>query len=154
MADIMRGTQPQLQPQPQRITEVQEGFCANRGAIASIGFLAGWLPVNCCSLGLVPAVLSGLGFGTAYFALGNTILFGLGWTPIWAVVSIAIVLIASYFVTRPAFAHYPREVARRSFLRTAGLMGLMAGVTFILWTEVVMPLLFIWGVPMGAFFHH
>lgn len=156
MANTFKGTrlQPQPQPQPVPVTGVQEGFCANRGAIASLGFLAGWLPVNCCSIGLVPAVLSGLGFGTAYFAMGKTILFGLGWTPIWALASIIIVLIASYFVARPAFVHYSREVAIHSYWKTAGLMGLAAGITFILWTELVMPLLFVWGVPMGALFHH
>src|SRR5947209_2570418 len=150
MTDTIRGPQlqPQPQPQPVPLTGVQEGFCANRGAIASLGFLAGWLPVNCCSLGLVPALLSGLGFGSAYFALGNTVLFGLGWTPIWALVSVILVLIASYFVARPAFVNYSREVANRSYWRTAGFMGLAAGITFILWTELVMPLLFVFGVPM------
>ena len=153
MADYINDTQLQPEPQPIPGTGVQEGFSANRGAIASIGFFAGWLPVSCCSLGLLPAILSGLGVGTAYFAMGNTILFGLGWTPIWALVSIGLILIASYFVVRPAFAHYSREVVVRSYWRTAGFMGLTAGITFILWTEVVMPLLFIWGVPMGALFH-
>ncbi len=152
MADTMNGVQPQpqLQPQPVPRTGMQEGFCANRGSIASMGFLAGWLPINCCTLGLVPAVFSGLGLGSVYFALGNTMLFGLGWTPIWAVASIVIVLIASYFVARPAFTHYSREVAVRSYWKTAGLMGLTAGLSFILWMELVMPLLFILGVPMGA----
>ncbi len=156
MADILKGTQLQPQPQPQPVprTGVQEGFCANRGAIASLGFLAGWLPVNCCSLGLVPALLSGLGLGTAYFAVGNNLLFGLGWTPIWALVSIVLVLIASYFVARPAFAGYSREVAIHSYWKTAGLMGLAAGITFILWTELVMPVMFSAGVPMGALFPH
>lgn len=153
MADILREAQLQTQPQPIPRTGIQEGFCANRGAIASLGFLAGWLPVNCCSIGLVPAVLSGLGFGSAYFALGSTVLFGLGWTPIWAAISIVLVLIATYFVVRPVFTHYSRDVARRTYWRTAGLMGLAAGITFILWTELVMPLLFVWGVPMGALFH-
>ncbi|GAC1342176.1 MAG: hypothetical protein NVSMB27_00700 [Ktedonobacteraceae bacterium] len=154
MADIIDGTQlqPQPQPQPAPRTGVQEGFCVNRGALASLGFLAGWLPVNCCSIGLVPAILSGLGVGSAYFAAGNTLLFGLGWTPIWGLVSIAIVLIASYFMVRPAFAHYSRDVAIRSYWKTAGLMGLAAGITFILWTELVMPILFTLGVPMGALF--
>jgi|GEM_PF-6818179 len=155
MADFMGSVQPQPQPKPQAVprTEMQEGFCANRGAITSLGFLAGWLPVNCCSLGLVPAILGGFGLATGYFALGNTILFGLGWTPIWALVSIVIVLIASYFITRPAFVGYSREVAVRSYWRTAGLMGLAAGITFILWTELVMPIMFTLGVPMGALFH-
>jgi hypothetical protein len=154
MADTIDGArlQPQPQPQPAPRTEVQEGFCVNRGALVSIGFLAGWLPVSCCSLGLVPALLSGLGVGTAYFAMGNTLLFGLGWTPIWGLVSIAIVLLASYFMVRPAFARYSRDVAMRSFWKTAGLMGLAAGITFILWTELVMPVLFSLGVPMGALF--
>lgn len=153
MDEYINDTKLQPQPQPIQATGVQEGFCTNHGAIASIGFFAGWLPVSCCSLGLVPALLSGLGVGSAYFAMGNTIFFGLGWTPVWALVSIVLVLIASYFIVRPAFAHYSREVVVRSYWRTAGLMGLAAGITFILWTEVVMPLLFIWGVPMGALFH-
>lgn len=155
MADMMQGPQlqPQTQPQPMQRTEVQEGFCANRGAIASMGFLAGWLPISCCSIGLVPAIFTGLGFGTAYFALGNTLLFGLGWTPIWALFSVILVLIASYFVVRPAFTHYSREIAIHSYWRTAALMGLIAGITFILWMELIMPLLFLLGVPMGALFH-
>ncbi len=154
MADTVKGTQlqPQIQPQPVPLPGVQEGFCVNRGAVASIGFFAGWLPVTCCSIGLVPAVLTGLGLGSAYFAVGKTLLFGLGWTPILALFSIAIVLIASYFVVRPAFASYSREVATRSYWRTAALMGLVAGVTFILWMELIMPLLFLLGVPMGALF--
>src|SRR5579859_7659075 len=117
MADTIDGArlQPQPQPQPAPRTGVQEGFCVNRGALVSLGFLAGWLPVSCCSLGLVPALLSGLGVGTAYFAMGNTLLFGLGWTPIWGLVSIAIELLASYFMVRPAFARYSRDVAMRSF---------------------------------------
>ncbi len=150
MADIMKRAQPQPQPVPR--TGVQEGFCVNRGSIASLGFLAGWLPISCCSLGLVPAVLTGLGLGSAYFALNKTLLFGLGWTPIWGLLSVVLVMIASYFVIRPAFAHYSREVAIRSYWKTAGLMGLAAGITFILWMELVMPLLFILGVPMGALF--
>ncbi len=153
MADILKDIQLQPQPQPIPRTGIQEGFCANRGAIASLGFLAGWLPVNCCSIGLVPAVLSGLGFGSAYFALGKTVLFGLGWTPIWAAISIVLILIATYFMVRPVFTHFSRDVATRTYWRTAGLMGLAAGITFILWTELVMPLLFVWGVPMGALFH-
>ena len=154
MADIMRESQLQPQPQPQPLprTGVQEGLCVNRGAIASMGFLAGWLPINCCSIGLVPAVFSGLGFGTAYFALGNTMLLGLGWTPIWAVISIALVMIASYFLTRRAFATHSREVATRFYWRTSGLMLLAAGLSFIIWMELIMPLLFISGVPMGALF--
>lgn len=151
MADIMK--QPQVQPQPVPVTGVQEGFCVNRGTIASIGFIAGWLPISCCSIGLVSAVFTGLGFGTAYFALGKTLLFGLGWTPIWGLVSVALVLIASYFIARPAFAIYSREVAVRSYWKTAGLMGLAAGISFILWMELIMPLLFLFGVPMGALFH-
>ncbi len=151
MADMMR--QPQAQPQPVPVTGVQEGFCVNRGAIASVGFIAGWLPINCCSLGLVPAVFTGLGFGSAYFALGKTVLFGLGWTPIWALFSVVLVLVASYFVARPAFATYSREVAVRSYWKTAGLVGLAAGISFILWMELIMPLLFLLGVPMGALFH-
>jgi len=152
MADTMKGTQvqPQTQPQPVPLLGVQEGFCVNRGAIASIGFLAGWLPVTCCSIGVVPAVLTGLGLGSAYFAVGKTLLFGLGWTPILALFSIAIVLIAGYFVVRPAFASHSREVATRSYWKTVALMGLVAGVTFILWMELIMPLLFLLGVPMGA----
>jgi hypothetical protein len=151
MADIMKGTQlqpqPQLQPLPK--TGVQEGFCVNRGTIASVGFLAGWLPVNCCSLGLVPAVLSGFGLGSAYFAAGKTLLFGLGWTPIWGLVSIALILAVSYFVVRPTFAAYPRDIAMRAYWRTVGYMGLAAGITFVAWMELIMPILFILGVPMG-----
>jgi|SRR5579884_155352 hypothetical protein len=151
MADIMK--QPQVQPQPVPVTGVQEGFCVNRGTIASVGFIAGWLPISCCSIGLVPAVFTGLGFGTAYFALGKTLLFGLGWTPIWGLVSVALVLVASYFIARPAFATYSREVAVRSYWKTADLMGLAAGISFILWMELIMPLLFLFGVPMGALSH-
>ncbi|GAC1350472.1 MAG: hypothetical protein NVSMB27_33310 [Ktedonobacteraceae bacterium] len=149
MADTQ--LKPQPQPQPVPLTGVQEGFCANRGAIASIGFLAGWLPVTCCSIGVVPAVLTGFGLGTAYFAMGKTMLFGLGWTPLLALVSVAIVLAASYFVARPAFTGgYPRGVAVRSYWKTAGYMALAAGIAFILWMELIMPLLFLLGVPMGA----
>jgi hypothetical protein len=152
MADIMKGMQPQpqTQPQPVPVTGVQEGYCVNRGTIASWGFLAGWLPVNCCTLGLVPAVLSGLGLGSAFFAANKTILFGLGWMPIMGLVSVALILVVSYFVVRPAFATYPREVAIRSYWRTAGYIGLAAGITFVLWMELIMPLLFLLGVPMGA----
>lgn len=149
MADTQFQTKPQPQPVP--YTGVQEGFCANRGAIASIGFLAGWLPVTCCTIGVVPAVFTGLGVGTAYFAVGNTMFFGLGWTPILALVSVAIVLAASYFVARPAFrGGYSREVAVRAYWKTAGYMGLAAGIAFILLMELIMPLLFLLGVPMGA----
>lgn len=152
MADVIKGTQLEPQPQPQPIpkTGVQEGFCVNRGTIASVGFLAGWLPVNCCTLGLVPAVLSGLGLGSAYFAAGKTLLFGLGWMPIWGLVSVALILAVSYFVVRPAFATYPRDMAVRAYWRTAGYMGLAAGITFVAWMELIMPILFILGVPMGV----
>lgn len=154
MADNIAGLQVQPQPQFLPRAGVQEGPQLNRGACASVGFLAGWLPVNCCSLGLVPAILSGLGIGTAYFATGKTILFGLGWTPIWAAVSVIFILGVSRLVARPAFATHSREIAVRNYWRTAGYMGLAAGITFIVWTELVMPLLFVLGVPMGALFHH
>ena len=155
MEDSIRSTQMQPQPQPQPIplTGVQEGYCVNRGAVMSIGFLAGWLPVTCCSIGVVPAILTGLGVGSAYFAAGNGMFFGLGWTPILALVSVAIVLVSSYFIVRPARATYSREVVTRSYWRTAGIMALVGGVTFILWMELIMPLLFILGVPMGALNH-
>lgn len=155
MDDTKEGTwlQPQAQPQPVPLTGIQEGFCVNQGAVMSIGFFVGWLPVTCCSIGVVPAIFTGLGVGSAYFAAGNGMFFGLGWTPILALVSAAIVLIASYFIVRPAFAGYSREVAVRSYWRTAGIMGLVGGVTFILWMELIMPILFILGVPMGALFH-
>ena len=140
--------QPQAQPAPQ--TGVQEGYCVNRGALMSIGFLAGWLPVTCCSIGVVPAIFTGLGVGSAYFAAGNGMFFGLGWTPVLGLVSVAIVLIASYIIVRPAYAGYSREVANRSYWRTVGIMALVGGVTFILFMELVMPILFILGLPMGA----
>ncbi len=151
MDNIMKGTQPQPQTQPQSfpLTGVQEGFCANRGAIASIGFLAGWVSFNCPIIGLMPVVLTGLGFGSAYVALDKTLLFGLGWAPIWALFAVVVVLVASYFVARPAFTHYSREVAIHSYWKTAGLMGLTAGLSFILWWQLILPLVFILGVPMG-----
>jgi hypothetical protein len=155
MEDSIRGTQlqPQTQPQPAPQTGVQEGYCVNRGAVMSIGFLAGWLPVTCCSIGVVPAIFTGLGVGSAYFAAGKGLFFGLGWTPILALLSVVIVLASSYFIVRPAYARYSREVATRSYWRTAGIMALVGGVTFILWMELIMPLLFLLGVPMGALFH-
>ena len=143
--------QPQAQSVPQ--TGVQEGYCVNRGAVVSIGFFAGWLPVTCCSIGVVPALFTGFGVGSAYFAAGKGLFFGLGWTPVLALVSVAIVLVSSYFIVRPAFASYSREVAIRSFWRTAGIMALVGGITFILWMELIMPILFLLGVPMGALFH-
>jgi hypothetical protein len=51
---------------------------------------------------------------------------------------------------RPAFATHSREVVTRAYWRTAGYMGLVAGLTFILWMELIMPILFLIGVPMGA----
>ena len=98
----------------------------------------------------MPVVVAGLGFGSAYAALDKTLLFGLGWAPILALFSVVVVLVASYFVARPAFTHYSREVAIRSYWKTAGLMGLTAGLTFILWWQLILPLVFILGVPMGG----
>lgn len=143
---------PEAKPQPTRLPAVQEGLRVNRGACAAGGALAGWIPLSCCSIGPVGAIATGMGFGTAYFAANNTLFFGLGWTPIWALVMAGFVLVASYVVARPAFANYPRDVATRHFWRTAGFMGLAGGITFILWMEVIMPILFIGGVPMGALF--
>lgn len=144
--------QPQARPQAAPRPVVREGFCANRGAIASMGFLAGWLPVNCCSVGLVPAIASGLGLGSGYFALNKTLFFGLGWTPVWALIGLGFVLVASRVMTRRAFVSLPREIAVRSYWRTAGLTALAAGLTFIAWTELVMPLMYMFGVPMGSLF--
>src|SRR5579859_6526595 len=117
-------SRPQTQPEPRTLpkTGVQDVPQLKRGAIASTAFLAGWLPINCCSLGLTPAVATGLGLGTAYFAIGKNLMFGLGWTPVWALVSIAIVLLTSLVISRPVFAAYPREVSARYYWRTAGYM--------------------------------
>ena len=145
--------QPQTLPRSAPVTTIQEDFQANAGAVASIGFFAGWLPVTCCSVGLVPAILTGSGLGTAYFAAGNGLLFGLGWTGVLALVSVGIILVASLVIVRPAFARLPREVAVRSYWRTAGRIGLVGGLTFIVWMEVIMPVLYALGMPMGALFH-
>lgn len=152
---LEHGAQAQAQPQTRGApsTHIQEDFRPNRGAVASVGFFAGWLPVTCCSVGLVPAILSGLGLGTAYFAAGKTLLFGFGWTGVLALVSVAIILVASLLIARPAFANLPREIAVRAYWRTAGWIGLAAGLTFIVWMEVVMPVLYALGVPMGSLFH-
>lgn len=147
-------SRPEPRPEPRSLprTGVQDAPQLKRGAIASIAFLTGWLPISCCSLGLTPAIMTGLGLGTAYFAMGNHLMFGLGWTPVWALVAIGIVLIASLVLSRPVFAAYPREVSTRYYWRTAGYMLLASGLVFILWMEVIMPVLFILGVPMGALF--
>ena len=145
---------PRTQPQPRSLprTGLREAPALKRGSIASMAFLAGWLPINCCSLGLTPAVITGLGLGTGYYAIGKNLFFGLGWTPVLAFVAIGGVLLASLVISRPVFAAYPREVSSRYYWRTAGYMLLASGLVFILWMEVIMPLLFILGVPMGSLF--
>ena len=145
---------PQTQPRARTLPRIQlrEVPSVNRGACASVGFFAGWLPLTCCSLGILPAVLAGFGLATGYFALDKTILWGFGMMPILVLVSAAIILGSSYLVARPVFATHSRDVAVRHFKRTAGFMALAAGVTYIAWMELVMPLLFLFGVPMGALF--
>lgn len=156
MADLQPEAAVLAAPAPapgiEPLTLLEERVCLNRGAIASVGFLAGWLPVTCCSMGLLPAVLTGLGLGTSYFAVGKTLLWGLGWTPILIAASLLIIAAASYLQLRPVFATQPRAVAWRAYRRTGLLTALVGGATFVLWMEVVMPVLYAAGVPMGALF--
>jgi len=154
MPDTVIRPQPQPRPQPAQRIELQEVPRLNRGAVASVGFLAGWTPVICCSIGVVPAIFTGLGLGSAFFAVDRSMLWGFGMEPVLVLASALLILAASYVVTRPAFATYPRAIAMRSFRRTVGYMALAAGITFIIWMQVVMPLLFVIGVPMGALSHH
>lgn len=137
-------------PSPAALPTVQDAFCPSRGGMASVGFLAGWIPVSCCSAGLVPAILTGFGVGSTYFSLNKTVFWGLGWTPILTLFSLVVVAAASYLMVRPAFARQPREVAWRTYRRTAGMTALAGGISFVFWMELVMPLLYIFGVPMGS----
>jgi len=106
----------------------------------------------CCSIGIVPAILTGLGFGTTYFAIDRYVLWGFGWTPVLAAISAVLILGTSYLLVRPMFARYGAKVARPLFWRTAGYSTLAAGVTFMLWMQVVIPAMYAGGVPMGALF--
>lgn len=152
MAHQIVGPQEQLRPHFTPQTALREGPTINRGACACVGMAAGWLPVMCCSIGLVPAILTGLGLGTAYFAIDKGVLWGFGWTPVLAGASAILILSASYLLARPVFSRYGAEIAKPMFWRTAGYMTLAAGVTFMLWMQVVIPLMYSIGVPMGALF--
>lgn len=143
--------QPRTETAPR--TEVREGLLVDRGACACVGALAGTIPVMCCSIGLVPAILTGLGLGTAYFAIDKQIIWGFGWTPVLSLAAAILILAASYLLARPVFASHGSAIARPMFWRTAGYMALAAGITFMLWMQVIIPLMFIAGVPMGALFH-
>lgn len=147
-------TLPSESPGVAPLTLVEDKVCLNRGAMAATGFLAGWIPVTCCSMGIVPAVLSGLGLGTSYFAIGNTLLWGLGWMPILVLASLLMVAAVSYVQLRHVFSTQPRSVAWRAYRRTTALTTIIAGVTFVVWMEIVMPVLYALGVPMGSLFAH
>jgi hypothetical protein len=151
---VRQGIGPQSRPQPQPAprTGLREGPRINRGACACVGALAGWMPVVCCSIGIVPAILTGLGLGTAYFAIGKYVLWGFGWTPTLAAGSAILILGASYLLVRPVFRRYGAEVAKPIFWRTVGYSTLGAGVTFMLWMQVIIPGMYAAGLPMGALF--
>lgn len=139
--------QAAAQTRPAFMPQVQEGFvCSNRGAVASWGFFSGWLAAGICDMGIVPAILGGVGLSSGYFATG--IPFGLGWIPVIGLFAIALVFGASYLLTRRVFATRPREVARRAYWQVVRTMAFAGGLSFVGWVLLTMSV--VYGVGGGA----
>lgn len=137
----MAAPQALVSPQPALRQEVQEGFsCPNRGAAASWGFFSGWLAAGVCEMGIVPALLTGLGIGGGYTT--STILGGLGWTPVVGLFAVALIFGVSYLLTRRVFATHPREVALRSYWQVVRTTAFAGGISFFAWILLGMTVIY------------
>jgi hypothetical protein len=143
MADdmgAMAAPQGLAAPQPALRQEIQEGILfPHRGAAVSLGFFSGWLAVDVCSLGIMPAFLTGFGI-SGYTS--STILGGLGWTPVVGLFAIALVFSASYLLTRRVFATRPREIALPTYWRVVRTMAYAGGISFVAWTLLGMSVIY------------
>jgi hypothetical protein len=88
----------------------------------------------------------------------NTLLFALdeaspiGMRPVLVVIGLALSLGVTWLLMRKRVKGLPSEVGR-SLMKRAAIVSLFTGaLTYFVMMQIVMPLLFLFGVDMGLFF--
>lgn len=90
-----------------------------------------------------------VGLNALFFALDKV--SPVGTRPVLVGIGLLLTLTLTWVLTLPQRRGLPAEVGRRLFWRSARVALFAGAATYFVLMQVVMPLLFLFGVPMGLF---
>lgn len=118
---------------------------------AVCGAIGGGVVVGCCSIGVLGAIFTGIGFGSTFFALDTA--SPAGSRPILLIGGLLVAALATWAFMRRRVAGLPQPVARAAMRRSVGISVFSGVASYFVIMQVVIPLLFVFGMlDMGLFF--